>query len=461
MRKRLSIDVVSGLASRAADGARIWLVLAGLLAALGRRFARRAAARGVLALAAVEVGTALVKPLIRRRRPRRRLPAVLAKRTSPTTSSLPSAHAAAGFAFATGAAMEAPVLAAPLGLAAALVAWSRVRTGHHHLSDVAVGAGVGVATALASRRVWPVAPHEPAVARGAATFDAGNAPGGSITVVVNPSAGPALARDPVAAVKDALPDADVIVVDEPEELDGALERASQADVIGVSGGDGTVNNAARAAHEAGKQLLVFPTGTLNHFARALGIERVEDAVDAASDGRAVAVDLARIADQPFLNVASFGVYTDLVDARERIERRIGKWPGVAVGLVRVLRRAEPLELEIDGTHRRIWMAFIGNCRYHPSGFAPSWRERLDDGCLDVRIVDAASPWSRTRLVLAVLTGRLGRSRVYEAKAVRRLHVKSLEGSIRLATDGEVFDGPAEFTIEKDDEPLFVLVPAPD
>ena len=134
---------------------------------------------------------------------------------------------------------------------------------------------------------------------------------------------------------------------------------------------------------------------------------------------------------------------------------------MVVALVRVLRRARPLVIEIDGTRRSLWMIFIGNCRYHPHGFAPTWRERLDDGLLDVRLVSAQSPGSRARLVVAVLTGRLSRCRVYEEQAVTELHVRSLDGPVRLARDGETFDGSAEFTVTKRGKPLMVYVPHDD
>jgi diacylglycerol kinase family enzyme len=407
---------------------RVWLLIAAVLALAGGRFGRRAATRGLLAAGAI------------------------------TGARRADADAAVAFAFATGAAMELPWLTLPLAGAAAVASWpARSR----RLGVVAVGASVGTGVALATRRVWPVAPHEPARARAVTGFGAGGpVAGAAISIVVNAAAGPALGGDPVARLEEAVPDANLITVDEPDELPAALERAAAADVIGVCGGDGTVNRAAAFAHKADKPLLVVPGGTLNHFAGALGLHTIDDVAAVVRGGQVVAVDLGTIADRVFLNVASFGVYTDLVDAREQLEHRIGKWPAVVVALTRVLRRADALELEIDGRHRRVWMTFIGNCRYHPSGFAPSWRERLDDGELDIRIVDAASPWSRTRLVLAVLTGRLGRSRVYSAHTASELSVRSLDGSLRIAVDGEVFDGPARFTVAKDPTPLRVLAPAP-
>jgi diacylglycerol kinase family enzyme len=172
-------------------------------------------------------------------------------------------------------------------------------------------------------------------------------------------------------------------------------------------------------------------------------------------GGAVALD-----GHTFLNTASIGSYVDLVDARERLEDRIGKWPAVVVALGGVLRRTRPAELEIEGERRTVWMVFIGNCRYNPLGFAPSWRERLDDGELDVRIVDGTHPWARTRLLLSVLTGRLSTCCAYEQRFVPSLHVKLLGGKGRLARDGETFDGPEEFMITKADEPLLVYGPEP-
>jgi undecaprenyl-diphosphatase len=178
------------------------------------------------------------------------------------------------------------------------------------------------------------------------------------------------------------------------------------------------------------------------------------------DGHLVAVDLGCIDGKPFLNTASFGSYSELVDAREKLEGRIGKWPAMLVALVRVLRRSQPIRVEIDGQVRSLWMVFVGNCRYHPHGFAPTWRERLDDGQLEVRLVGGEHPWARSRLLLAVLTGTLGRSRVYEELVTRELRVRSLDGPLRLARDGETFDGSTDVVIGKEGRPLSVYVPLP-
>lgn len=379
------------------------------------------------------------------------------------TSSFPSGHTASAFAFAVGAGSELPALAPLLGGLALAVGYSRVHTGAHHPSDVAGGAVLGAAVGLVTRRLWPVAPHAPARARTApAGADVPPLPGGrGLTVVINPSAGTPLGESPAEAVRQALPEAEVVELEDADDLGEALKTgALRSAAIGVAGGDGSINAAAEIASRHGRVLLVIPGGTLNHFARDLGLESPEDALGAVGRGEAVAVDLAEIDGRAFVNTASFGSYVELVDARERLEKKLGKWPALVVALVRVLRGSEPVEVEIDGERKRIWMSFIGNCRYHPAGFAPSWRERLDDGQLDVRLVDASQPWSRGRLLVSVLTGRLARCRAYEQRYTRELRVRSLDGPLRLARDGETFEGSTEFTVTKCRDPLVVFLPKP-
>lgn len=449
--------------SRAADRSALWLGVAAVLALAGGRFGRRAALRGIMS---VGLTSALVngplKRILRRRRPSPAHPVTRQLHRSPNSTSFPSGHSASAFAFATGAALESPLLGVPLGVTASAVAASRVYAGVHYPGDVVAGAVVGAAVAAGTTRFWPLTSHEPAQLRpGLARVDSEQFPAGEgITFVVNPSAGPAFTPNPAPALREALPLARVLETGEDLDMEQALKMAaSNARAIGIAGGDGSVNGAAEVALAHNLPLVVVPTGTLNHLARDLGLSSVRDSIEAVQQGQAAAVDVATIDGKPFLNTASFGSYVELVDAREKLERRIGKWPAVLVALVKVLRGSHPVNVEVNGEVLAVWMIFIGNCAYHPKGFAPSWRERLDDGLLDVRIVDGRHPWARTRLVLALLTGTLGRSKVYAASLVRRLDVRFLDpGPVRLARDGETFEGSRNFRVEKRRPPLNIYVP---
>ena len=150
-----ALDRAMARLSHAADYSRLSLASATFLA-LGRgRSGRRAAAYG---LAAVGVTACLInlaaKPLGGRERPDRageRVPLARHVRM-PRSTSFPSGHTAAAFAFATGAGHVLPSAGVPLRALAALVGYSRVHTGVHYPGDVVAGALIGTALAQATMR---------------------------------------------------------------------------------------------------------------------------------------------------------------------------------------------------------------------------------------------------------------------------------------------------------------------
>ncbi len=138
--------------TRAANYSRLWLAAAGALAVFGGRGGRRAAVRGLIALAiAAAVANGPAKLLVRRRRPSSRGRPTLVR--TPRSTSFPSGHTATAFAFATGASAELPVLAPILVPLAGTVGYSRVHTGVHYPSDVAAGAAIGVGSGLLATRL--------------------------------------------------------------------------------------------------------------------------------------------------------------------------------------------------------------------------------------------------------------------------------------------------------------------
>jgi membrane-associated phospholipid phosphatase len=132
--------------SNAANNSRLWLAIAAGLAIAGGRPGRRAAVAGTVSIgvtsALVNLG---VKPLYARQRPDRAGAGVPGQRqvAMPSSSSFPSGHSAAGFAFATAVGRELPCLGSGLRFAAAAVAYSRVHTGVHYPGDAVVGSLIG------------------------------------------------------------------------------------------------------------------------------------------------------------------------------------------------------------------------------------------------------------------------------------------------------------------------------
>ncbi len=451
------LDVILPKLSRAADHGVLWAGVALALAAKGGKENRRAALRGMggLALASTAVNGP-AKLAFRRERPNDEL--VLAIRQlarRPTSSSFPSGHSASAAAFATGVALERPLLGVGVGMLASGVAWSRVHTGVHYPGDVLVGVALGAAATALLTRIWPLRPPPAGqLGRGEEISLPKLTDGAGLHIVVNPSSGPRGPEELIKQLSEAWPAAIVAELEEGADLAKVLtEAAAECSVLGISGGDGSVNAAAQVATEAGLPLLVVPGGTLNHFAAELGLNTPEDTIAGGQAGTGELVDVAAIIPtggepQLFLNAASVGVYPELVAAREKLEDRIGKWPALLVALVRVLREYEPLEIEVDGERRLTWMLFLGNCVFSPQGFAPTYRTRLDDGLLDVRLVDASHPYSRSRLIAAVMFGRLSRSPVLDTRHVDEVRVRAIGDEVPPARDGEVGDPVREFTVRK-------------
>lgn len=451
----------------------LWCAMAAALAAR-RGGTRRAALRGILAIAGASVTThAVLSPLLPQRRSRARVRSGRPARSRGTSSPSPTGPAASAAAFTTAVSLESPRAGLVIAPLAAATAYSRTPTSEYWMSDALLGAVVGSAVALGTQRWWPVRTTDEARAR--PRDDAPVLPAGAgLVMVVNQRSGDP-DHDPLAEISAALPGATVLPTTDGVDLRGQLEDALRtrdghtgaARAIGVAGGDGTVAAAATVAGERNLPLVVVPTGTLNHFARDVGLYDLQEALDAAQAGEAVAVDLgvveiyeAHHRDQPeqlqyFLNTASLGCYSDLVRLREKWQRRWGKWPAFAAALVTSLHNAQPMRVKLDGREQRLWVLFVGNGPYHPRGMVPAWRPQLDSGLLDIRYLRADRRLSRTRAVTALLLGALRHTRTYVQREAPSLDVELIGGPAWLATDGEVLTQVRRLTFRVAERPIAV------
>lgn len=426
------VDHALRMLTKTADHGRLWMSIAAVGALTGKR-TRRASLRGIATLGAASfVANTIIKPLIGRRRPDPDRTSI-ARRIGhlPWTSSFPSGHAASAAAFAAGATMELPAAGPVLIPLAAAVAYSRVHVGVHFRSDVWAGAAVGLTLAVVGRTLWPVKPWGPAL------MAAGTAPslprGKGLTVVVNRASGSS--DDAGDAIAGLLPEAIIVHWDPDTDLATLIEGEPRA--LGVAGGDGTVAAVAQLAHDRGLPLAVFPAGTLNHFAKALGLDTDAHTVAAVESGVAGMVDVASIDGVGFLNTASIGVYPQMVLRRDRYTHRYGKWPATAFAVYKTLRHEKPLDLTLNGQRMPVWVVFIGNGRYIPRGLAPSWREHLASGVLDVQYLRADRRLSRTRAVAYSLLGIVERTHVYGSLESAKVRIESLSGAKAAAHDGEI------------------------
>ncbi|MFZ3497689.1 bifunctional phosphatase PAP2/diacylglycerol kinase family protein [Streptomyces sp. 5.8] len=455
---------------RAANHGLLWGGAAVGIAVLGSAGARKAAVRGAasLALASATINT-VGKWSVRRPRPvLDGVPAARQLTTQPRTTSFPSGHAASAFAFTAGVALESPLWGAVLAPVAASVAFSRVYTGVHYPSDVAAGAALGVAAGFVVRRltrdaeVARIVPGDERAAVGAPALPDGN----GLTVVINTGSGTAATTGLDVLLRERLPKAELVECQGPEltaELAAAAERAT---VLGVCGGDGTINAAATAALRAGIPLAVFPGGTLNHFAIDLGLAGIEDTCRAVAAGHAVHIGVGRFTPGPdpedtragyFLNNFSIGAYPELLGHRLRWAPRIGGGPAALLAAWRVLRAERPVRLKLAGKPRSVWLLFAGNGTYQGTGPAPRYRKSLGEGLLDVRLVHGGGR-PGPRLLAAAFAGPLTRSPVHVATRLRSLRVSDIPTGTPLAYDGEYAQAPTALVLDELPDALTVYRP---
>jgi len=147
-----------------------------------------------------------------------------------------------------------------------------------------------------------------------------------------------------------------VVMAAPEDIADELQTAFQSarfDTVIAGGGDGTVSAAGRFALDTGKTLGVVPLGTMNLFARALGMpQELEPAFRALTVAHTGMVDVGEVNGEPFFNHVSVGLHARMVRMRDRM-RYAGRTSKI-INSLRALRRAvagaslRRLDIEADG-----------------------------------------------------------------------------------------------------------------
>lgn len=294
-----------------------------------------------------------------------------------------------------------------------------------------------------------------------------------IPIIVNASAGAGRAKEGLDTLEDIFRGVGLEVRMVPFKSGDDLKSmaadaaATRPPAVVAAGGDGTINAVASAIVGTGIPLGVLPLGTLNHFAKDLGIPLdVTEAARIIAGGHVTEVDVGSVNGHIFLNNSSLGLYPSIVRNRESQQRRLGrgKWPALLWATWTVLRRRPFLNVALclDDVKRqcRTSFVFIGNNEYTMEGFNIGARERVDQGCLSVYMSQRRSRHRLLMLAIRALFGRLYQTRDFEAITAQSLTVESRHRRLHVATDGEVnlLDTPLEYGIRA--RALRVLVPAP-
>lgn len=260
----------------------------------------------------------------------------------------------------------------------------------------------------------------------------------------------------------------VTLISNGAEIAAAVQSAldAQCTAIVAGGGDGTLN--AVASRIVGTQTLfgILPLGTLNHFARDLGIPAdPAQALEVIAAGRDIAVDVGEVNGLYFLNNSSLGLYPDIVRDRKRQQRRLGrgKWIAFVWAVWGALRRFPFLTVRLtvngEAAMHRTPFVFVGNNSYQMEGFRIGTRARLHDGVLSIYVSHKPSRLGLVLLGLRALFGRLRQAREFREYLAAELRVETPHRRLRIATDGEVREMQSPFLYRIHAGALRVIVPA--
>ena len=241
-----------------------------------------------------------------------------------------------------------------------------------------------------------------------------------------------------------------------------LARAAVAEgagAVAVAGGDGSLGLVAKVAVEADVPFVCVPSGTRNHFAGDLGLDRGDPvAALEAFGGPERRIDAGMVGDRMFLNNVSLGAYADVVaDPRYRAAK-LATAHAVLPASLRGERDLLRIDLrDADGReHPDVLVLLVASNRYELNGV----RERLDAGVLQVSALRARTGAALARAATRALArgGRAAAGKAWAQWTTASLRVEAPAPELPAGVDGEALTLPTPLEFQILPGALRVLVP---
>ena len=250
---------------------------------------------------------------------------------------------------------------------------------------------------------------------------------------------------------------------EAEELARSFAE-KKTPVVVAAGGDGTLNAALRGLIGSETALGIMPTGTMNVFAREMGVptDHLDEALRVIEDGFVKNVDVFTVNGAPFLQMAGVGFDAHVIEETSRENKKLFGPLAYLASAIKVLGEKPPRMKVIcaGGETTEGVCLLVGNGTLYGGQFALFQDASNADELLDVVVFKEAG----YRFMLDSLGGlaRGGVGKDFPSDSVDYLQVASVkvecEQALPVEIDGELWGRSKEISFDRSEHKLRVLAP---
>lgn len=290
-----------------------------------------------------------------------------------------------------------------------------------------------------------------------------------IAIVINNSSG-STQEETEKSIKEAFKDLNIqfeLFVLESSEIEDKIKHLKEEspDVIVCGGGDGTISIAASILAGGNIPLGILPLGTLNHFAKDIGMPQdIKKSAEVIAKGNIKKIDIAEVNGKRFINNSSIGLYPHIVKKRDKDQKmnNRNKWVAMFFAAIETLKKHPTINVTISskGTSANLstYFVLIGNNKYKMEFFNPGIRDRLDEGLLTLCITLCKTRWCMIRLSFKAIFNMLYDEKDFEMYFVDEVTLNTRKKNLAVSMDGEVVNMNSPLTYKILPKQLLVIVP---
>lgn len=232
------------------------------------------------------------------------------------------------------------------------------------------------------------------------------------------------------------------------------------DIISV-GGDGTLTEIVDGLKNYEGNLGVIAAGTGNDFIRSLNYpESLERCFEIIKAGKSQKIDVLKVNNHRFINVASFGLDGEVILQTDKIKQKISGTSAYVVSSIKSILKFKPYPVivEIDGEplKREIVLVAVGNGMYFGGGMNVTPCAKINDGFLDVVIANKTSKLKLINLFVKLFKGQHMNDSIIEHYKCKSFSIES-DLDILINADGNLI-GQLPAKISVDDDKINIIIP---